>query len=448
MPNVTALAERERLGVTNASRGVIAGLVIWGLAAGGASGQTKPTLTLAEAIERAERVQPRVIQAAGVLRNADARLRSAKGAYLPNLNFSSSAAEVYNSGQGIDQNGQLVNGTSNTSVNGSVNSQIELFDGFRRGAESRSARANRESATESLEDARYQQQLQTTNQYFDVLAAIQLVRVREASVRRADEQLRASIARLRAGAAIRSDSLRSLVTLGNARVQLINSQTQLATAEANLGRLVGAEGSVSATDDSAYYRVLPELDTTALRVEALNRSPQVRLAEANARAARASINVARAGYWPTLTLAASNTVTSSEQNDFATRQGRQATLTVNWAVFNRFTREQNVAQQRSTAETADANAGEARRLVLANLTTRLAELDAARTRIGIAQTSLAAATEDLRVQQERYRLGVATIVDVVTSQESLAQAEVDAVTARFDYLRAKAQIQALIGRQL
>ena len=53
-----------------------------------------------------------------------------------------------------------------------------------------------------------------------------------------------------------------------------------------------------------------------------------------------------------------------------------------------------------------------------------------------------------RVQQERYRLGVATIVDVLTSQEALNQAEVDVVNARFDYLRAKAQLDALVGRAL
>ena len=84
----------------------------------------------------------------------------------------------------------------------------------------------------------------------------------------------------------------------------------------------------------------------------------------------------------------------------------------------------------------------------AELTARLAELDAARTRTEITQTSVAAATEDLRVQQERYRLGVSTIVDLLTSQEALNQAEVDVVNARFDYLRAKAQIEALIGRNL
>ena len=50
----------------------------------------------------------------------------------------------------------------------------------------------------------------TTNQFFDALAARQLVGVREASVRRAEEQLKISITKLHAGSATRSDSLRSL----------------------------------------------------------------------------------------------------------------------------------------------------------------------------------------------------------------------------------------------
>jgi len=54
----------------------------------------------------------------------------------------------------------------------------------------------------------------------------------------------------------------------------------------------------------------------------------------------------------------------------------------------------------------------------------------------------------LRVVEQRYRVGAATILDLLNSQEALTQAEVDAVAARFDYLRAKAQIEALIGRDL
>lgn len=419
-------------------------------AAGAVRAQDRPAISLQEAIERAERVQPRVVQAMSQVSTADARVRSTRGAWLPNLNFSSSASNFFSEGQRVDPTtGQIVtSNSSNTSISGTVSSNVELFDGFRRSADSRSARASQESALESLDDARFQQRLATTNQFFDVLAALQLARVRAASVRRAEEQLNVSIARLRAGAAIRSDSLRSLVTLGNARIQLIAAETQLATAEANLGRLVGADGRVTARDDSSFYRVVTAVDAEALRVEATSRSPQVRSAEAAARAARASVGVARAGYWPTVSLSGSASLNGSQQNDYNFLQQRNVALQLSWNVFNRFQREQNIATQQANAQAADANAGEARRQVLANLTTRLAELEAARVRIGITQTSLAAATEDLRVQQERYRLGVATIVDVLTSQEALAQAEVDAVTARFDYLRAKAQIQALIGREL
>ena len=111
-------------------------------------------------------------------------------------------------------------------------------------------------------------------------------------------------------------------------------------------------------------------------------------------------------------------------------------------------RELAVAQRSAAADVADATAADERRAVSAELTTRLAELHAAATQIDITLTSVVAATEDLRVQQERYRLGASTIVDVLTSQEALNQAEVDVVVARFDYLRAKASLEALIGRNL
>jgi outer membrane protein TolC len=52
------------------------------------------------------------------------------------------------------------------------------------------------------------------------------------------------------------------------------------------------------------------------------------------------------------------------------------------------------------------------------------------------------------VVRERYQLGVATIVDLLTSQAALDQAKVDAVNARFDYLRAKAQLEALVAHPL
>ncbi len=243
-------------------------------------------VTLEEAIRLAERTQPGVVQAQAGVRTASAQRRNAWGAFLPSVNVGSSASEFFSEGANrIDPiTGLLISGnTSNRSLSTSINASLDLFTGFRRGAELRAARAGEAEADAALVDARFQQALTTTNQFFDALAAAQLVGVREASVRRAEEQLKVSIAKLQAGSATRSDSLRSLVTLGSARLDLIQSRTDLATAEAGLARLVGEVGRVAAADDSSFHQVVAVVDTQALRAVVDSQSPRVRTAVAWAR---------------------------------------------------------------------------------------------------------------------------------------------------------------------
>ena len=411
----------------------------------------QPAVTLAEAVRRAERVQPSVIRASTDVRTAAAQRRNAWGAYLPRISASSSGSDFFSEGPArIDPvTGELTSGNSSTrSVSTSLSASLDLFTGFRRGAEMRAARATQTAAEASLIDARFEQALTTTNQFLDALAATQLLRVREASVRRAEEQLKTAVAKLRAGSATKSDSLRSLVTLGTARLDMITTQTELASAEANLARLIGEPGRVRAADDSAFYRIMPVVDTQALRTEAEAKSPRIQSAGASAAAARASARASRSAYWPSLTLAANTGWNGSRTTDYDLFNQRQLSLSLRWNLFDGFDRELTIVQRDADLDLAEANAADVQREVRAELTTRLAELDAARMRTEITQTSVAAATEDLRVQQQRYRLGASTIVDLLTSQEALNQAEVDVVNARFDYLRAKAQLEALIGRNL
>ena len=418
------------------------------LAPGTARAQAR-SITLADAIRLSERVQPGVVRAAGTVTTAAAQRRSAMGSYLPSVTASSSASDFYSEGPSrVDPvTGQVLSGSNtNRSVSTSLSASMDLFTGFRRGAESRAAKAGQTAAEASLVDARFQQALATTNQFFNALAAAQLVKVRQASVRRAEEQLKVSVNKLLAGSATRSDTLRSRVTLGSANLDLIQAGTALA--EAELARLVGEPGRLQAADDSAFYQVVAPLDTVAIRTEAEATSPLVRSTVAEADAARAGLSAAKSAYWPSLTLGGNTSWNATGANDYELLNQRQLTLGLRWNLFDRFDRELSITQQSADLDVADASAADARREVASQLTAALAQLDAARTQIDITQTSVVAATEDLRVQQERYRLGASTIVDVLSSQEALNQAEVDVVVARFTYLRAKAQIEALIGRTL
>ncbi|MEP6590225.1 MAG: TolC family protein [Gemmatimonadota bacterium] len=428
------------------SLGVLTLLVAVPLAAQGAP----KAVTLAQALQLSEQVQPSVVTAQGQVRSSEARVRSAKGAFLPSLSASSSGSRGYSEGpQRIDPvTQQIVNGNSSSqNVGFGFSSSLTLFDGFRRNNDLKVARANEDAADASLVDARFQNGLTTTNAFFDALASLQTLRVRAASVTRAEEQLKVAIAKLQTGSATRSDSLQSLVTLGTARLNLLQASSTLATSEANLGRLIGSDDRVAAIEDSAIYRIAV-IDTTALRSEAVASSPRVKNFEASAAAARSSYASSKSSYFPTLSASFSNNWNGNRSNDYQFFQGRNVGLQLNWQIFNGFTREQNVAVASVAVDNAESQAADARRQVLASLTQRLAELGTAQQQIEILNTSVQAANEDIRVVTERYRLGVATIVDVLTSQERLTQAEIDAVTARFNYLRAKAQIEALIGRSL
>jgi len=437
-----------------ARRGVLAGIVS-ALVATGVAAQQKPAagqpaqlqVSLAEAVRRALDVQPALVQARGDQRNAGAIERAAVGAFLPSISIGGSSnkasANRYNSATG-----QIVTVPSNTSYFGSVGASIDLFDGFRRFATKSAASASVNSADAGFANQRAQVIGATQQLFFTALAQEELVRVAEAQLQRAKEELQIAVNKFQAGAATRSDTLTATVDLGNGQLALLQTNANLATAQASLGRQIGVDQLVRAVPDTAFP---PLPDTTRLRAEVLDSSPQVQQAAANERTARALVTVARAQYFPTLSVSYSNgytgldapwSTTQSYVNNWSLR------FALSWTLFNGFSREADQVSASVTRDVAGAQAADTRSRVNAQLTQQLAALTTAYAQIAIVGTNVAAATEALRVTQERYRLGAGTLLDLLTAQANMTQAEVNQVSARYNYVIARAQVEALVGHPL
>ena len=422
---------------------VSAALVVsLGWVAGSAVAQTR-TVTLDEALVLAQRYSPTIIQALGDIRIAQAARRESVSDWLPTLRGSSGWSA--NSTNRFDTQTQREVSGSSTSMNGSLTASYTLFDGFRRNAQSRSRGADVASVEATYTSQEFQVSLQTKQAFFNALAAEELVRVSETRISRSERQFQVSRDRLAAGSAIRSDTLRSFVDLANAQLQLINAQTSRATASANLARLIGYEGVVAAVSDSSIA-LIAEIDTAALRVEALQSGPDVQQAIAAARAANAQVGVSRAAYFPSVTASYTRSLAGAQFD--ALRGSWSGRISLSWNIFQGFNRETGIAQSSARLDVAESRIEDTRRQVNAQLTQQFAALQSARLRLAIAGASILAAEEDLRVQQQRYRLGASTIVEVMNSQVNLDQAEVDAVQARLDYQLAKAQVEAIIGHEI
>src|SRR5690606_16717110 len=88
--------------------------------------------------------------------------------------------------------------------------------------------------------------------------------------------------------------------VSNARLAVLQAQTNIANANASLTRLVGTPYVVTAgTDDGEPAEAPAPLDSATLARLAAD-APAVRQAQASLAAARASVRSARTAYWPTV----------------------------------------------------------------------------------------------------------------------------------------------------
>jgi len=435
-----------------ARRAVLAGIVS-AFVSTGVAAQQKPAagqpgqlpVSLAEAVRRALDVQPAMVRARGDATNAGWQKRGAVGAFLPTVLFSSSA---FRQNTESNVNGFLAS-AGTYQFNTGLSASVDLFTGFRRLANYRNADATQDAADAEVVNQRYLVSAATAQLFYTSLANEELVRVAEAQLERTKEELQISVNKFQAGAATRSDTLTATVDLGNARLALLQAQANLATAQANLARQIGVDGVVRAMPDS---QLPPVPDTTELRTVALRQAPAVMQAAASERATAATLWSNRSQYLPKLT--ASYNTSSQGLNepwqgfDGGNRNLNRLSFALSWTVFDGFLRERTDAQSSVDLDNARAQTADTRRQLGADLTQQLAAMSTAFAKIEITGANVVAAAEARRVTQERYRLGAGTLLDLLTAQANQTQAEVNQVQARYDYLIARAQVEALAGHPL
>src|SRR5437016_4595482 len=325
---------------------------------------------------------------------------------------------------------------------------VDVFTGGRRGAQRSQAEAISQAADAGLVQQRYATILLARQSYYDVLRAHELVRVAAEFVAQAELGLGYARDRLAAGTATRADVLLAELSLSTARRQQLAARDTLSTTSAALGRLVGANGSVDADPLTTLEPIPLALGDSGVLALAPAAAPLVVNAQALANAGTAAVRASETQYLPTISLGAGYNWSNNGRVSGALPSGWIVAFTTSFPLFNGFVRESSVTQAKLAADVATATSADAKRFVRAEAQRLLGSLHVAEQDITLTLDAVRLAGEDLRVIQARYRAGIATILDVLTSQTALIQAELDLVSARFSYQVARASLEALLGRDL
>lgn len=409
-------------------------------------------IALREAVSLAEENGLAAIQARGQIRSAQSSVRSAKGALLPSLSISLNQNNT--SGDQLDPITGVVTARRATkpwNYSTGLNSSINLFDGGRRLNEVKRARYDVSAAEAGEVNQKFNLALQVKTQYYSILAAREQESAAQAQLTQAQEQLKTSILRTRAGVVTLSDSLRSVITVGNAQLALITARNNVRVASAALTRLIGSETLVTAQPSDTLDSGLSPVDSASLAV-LLDEGPQVRASTAQLESARSAVKSAKTPYLPSVDLTYSRGGTAANQfyglNGDPLAYSNTFGVRLSYNIFNNFTREDALTRAGVAADLSEATLRDVRLAARQTLVQQLAALRSAQQRIVIQQASLDAAKEDLRVQQQRYALGASTLLDVLTSQTTLDAARSALIQARQDVRIARAQLEALVGRDI
>ena len=411
-------------------------------------------INLAEAVDLARRNSLIRVQARGRSRAAAAAVRSAYGAYVPTLSITGGGnRQLPESGDRTRiENGQvIVLPATPWSYNTTISSSLQLFDGGRRLYELHQAHAEEDASETNENQQQFQAVLDAKQQYFNVLAWREAEAAAVAQLDQAEQQLKAAVLRVRAGTATRSDSLRSIIQVSDARLTLSEARNNIVVANASLTRAVGSEVPVTAAAEDSTSLVGISVSEAEL-VKLVDRSPSVQQAEAELDVASAGQKVARTGYIPTVNASYNYSGSGTERpfafgtEDFAYNGSLR--LSFNIPIFDQFVREESVVRANVAKDNAEASLRDAKLAAHQSLAQSLADYRNAEERVFTQTATLSTAEEDYRVQERRYQVGASTLLDLLTSQTTVNQARQALIRARFDQRVAKATLEALVGRSL
>jgi outer membrane protein len=403
--------------------------------------QEPPVLTLERAIALAVEHAPAALFAEATAVAARADLLQTRGSLLPSVGLNS----FYNnsSNQRFDQaTGQLVSESYTAQVTGSY----EIFAGGRRLAQLRAAGAGVDAAEARVREQAYVVVLRVTETYYAAAAASDLVEVADQRLERARQQEEFAENRYELGTATTSDLLRAQIEVANAELAALEARSALRSSSLELGRLVGVAGEVRPAEAALPERAPALAPLEDLVERAVRTSPVVRAAEAARVSRRADRMASYTSYIPSLRV-------SGGYDWFAfdwppNQQSWSVRLTAALPLFNGFQREATVMRASALEWAAEANARDATIATRVAVESAVHDIELAEHRVRVSDRTVELAREDLRVQEERYQIGAATILELQASQLTLAETEVAAVRARQLLGGAIARLEAVFGQSL
>jgi NodT family efflux transporter outer membrane factor (OMF) lipoprotein len=349
---------------------------------------------------------------------------------------------------GTTVTGVAVSGGSGTrttvSAGVSGNWTLDIWGQIRRTVES--DRASAQASAAALAAATLSAQGELAIDYFALRAQDQLQRILDDIVVAEQQSLKITESRYHFGVAAKADVVTAQAQLLNSQAQQINAKIQRGILEHAIAVLLGQQPASFSLAPSALRVDVPTVPA-GVPSTLLERRPDVAEAERKMAAANAQIGVAKAAYFPNLSLSGSDEYTHDSFSRLIEVPNRVWSIGPQLAetLFDAGLRRAQVAQARAAY---DANVATYRQTVLAGfqqvedeiVTLRVLEQQAV-----VEDAAVAAAIEAEKLTLNQYKAGTVPYSSVITAQTTRLNSEETALSVFSNRLQASVTLIEALG---
>ena len=395
------------------------------------------SLTLAEAIHTALAANTglRVTQTGE--RSVDAILKQVRG----KNSIAAEVSDTLRTSKTRDEEAQTSNSLS-------VSARLPLYSGGANEANIAAGELGARAARLTTERAREDLKYEVTAAYWDAVEASKKIEVQRDTVNKYDAHLKNVTALYEAGAQAKIDVLRSSVELSNARQELTRAENAYAVNLAALRNLLNISRTepLTLTSEVAYQPFETTMENCILYA---NRS-RLDLAEERMKVQQKELAVesARAGKKPTVSLTLGTGLSSQFQPRHDTNTDVSASVGVSWNIFDSGVTRAAIEAAEAERDIALLTLKKAEETIDLNLRKAYLNMREAEQRFTATGDAVRQAREDAHIANERYRAGEGILLDIIDAQTALSAAETNAISARYDYARYRAQVENIMGTEL
>ena len=390
-------------------------------------------------------------------------VKTAKAALFPSLSFSTGhnvTNRPYQENSSTVSGTEIISSNNKTTYSGNygLNAQWTVWNGNKRMNTIKQRKMNREIAGLTVAETENSLQEQIAQVFIQILYADESVKINENTLQVSRATYERGVELFNEGSISKADLAQLEAQVSNDQYQLVTAQSSLRDYKLQLKQLLELDGT------EEMNLVLPELadehvlqplpSQTDVYQQALASRPEIQSSKLNIESSKLDISVAKAGYYPTISLSAStgSTTNSASENAWGKQMkyGWNNMIGINLSIpiFDNRQNKSAVQKARLQYSSSQLDLINKQKELYKNIESLWLDATNARQQYDAAESKLKSSRTSFDMVSEQFNLGMKNTVELLTEKNNLLSAQQQRIQAKYMAILDRTLLNFYAGQEI